>query len=472
MHILILEASTSSVKAMYYNSTNGSFDVKTESLIYSDVSVQNAEEVFCSMLHTGRDVLSGRKVDAIVLSGTWHSVMLCDRKMKPASPVYLWPYTGAKDICRQLRADKEYVDRYYSATGCMVNAIYPFFKLKLLKEQGNDLSKFFVMGQGSYNNFRMTKERTVSECMASGSGLFNINQKIFDSEILKEIGLTHEQLGRLTTHNEFFPLCSDAAKMLGVKEGIPVVPVNSDGGLNQIGSGAMVENSMTFSAGTSGALRITTSRPVLSEKPSTWCYLSPKNYMVGAATNGCCNCTDWFRNEIARKALTYEQLERQNSTVEDTPVFLPFIFGERCPGWDDERTGGFFDLKPYHSIFDMYRAVQEGILFHLYHCYKMLTELNGKPERIQLSGGLTKSETWTQMCADIFGSTLEIIDSEHASLLGGAVLAMEIFGELGSVCEYKPNVKKLVTPDCTKTEMYAEKYRNYMRHYMKTDGVK
>lgn len=67
---------------------------------------------------------------------------------------------------------------------------------------------------------------------------------------------------------------------------------------------------MTFSVGTSGAIRLTTSKPVLPKEPSTWCYMSPKNWMSGAATNGCCNCLDWFKEQVGMSRLSYGELER------------------------------------------------------------------------------------------------------------------------------------------------------------------
>ncbi len=71
----------------------------------------------------------GREISIISLSGTWHSVLLCDRRMRPATPVYPWSYTGAAPLCGRLREDAGFVEDYYQKTGCMVNATYPFFKL-------------------------------------------------------------------------------------------------------------------------------------------------------------------------------------------------------------------------------------------------------------------------------------------------------------------------------------------------------
>ena len=40
----------------------------------------------------------------------------------------------------------------------MVNAIYPFYKLLMLKREGKALRGYRIGGQGVYNTFRMTGE--------------------------------------------------------------------------------------------------------------------------------------------------------------------------------------------------------------------------------------------------------------------------------------------------------------------------
>lgn len=467
MHILVLEASTTSAKAMLYNTEDGTFDVKVKAYTgnYDDVTIHKAENVYQQMIALGRDLAAGKKIDMISLGGTWHSLTLCDKNMVPVTPVYLWSYTGAAEVCKELRKDSAYVKNFYKKTGCMVNAIYPFFKLLLLKKQGYDLKDYYIMGQGTYNNYRMTGKRVITQCLASGTGLLNTHTKQFDPEILAEAGITADQLSEVVDYTKTFPLTEEAAELLGVEAGIPVVPTNSDGGLNQVGVGAVNEGVATFSVGTSGAIRLTTPEPILPDEPSTWCYMSPKAHLSGAATNGCCNCIDWFKTKMFGPEVSYADIEKGIEDRETTPVFLPFLFGERCPGWNDERTGGFMLVRPYHKSNDLYRAVQEGVLYNLYHCYKTLSELNGVPKRIKFSGGILHSKEWTQMCADIFQTELEVDDNEHGSLLGGAVLAMELLGVIRDVKDYDPAPAKIIYPNPEMADFYAKKFARYMDCY-------
>ncbi|MGC8159860.1 hypothetical protein ACP3WZ_25370, partial [Salmonella enterica] len=83
---------------------------------------------------------AGRSVDMVALSGTWHGLTVREPDLSPITGVQEWPYTGAQDLCADLRADQEFTRWFYERTGCMVNAIYPAFKLMLLARQGMDLT--------------------------------------------------------------------------------------------------------------------------------------------------------------------------------------------------------------------------------------------------------------------------------------------------------------------------------------------
>ena len=163
--------------------------------------------------------------------------------------------------------------------------------------------------------------------------------------------------------------------------------------------------------------------------------------------------------------LSYAKLEQDVSDIETSPIFLPFLFGERCPGWNDQRRGGFLQVQPQHKLSDLYLAVQEGVLFNLYHCYRILSEVNGCPGHIRFSGGILHSERWTQMCADIFQRELEVNQNEHGSMLGGAVLAMELLGVIEDVCAYKPEISQIIRPNPEKAALYQKKFERYLTCY-------
>jgi len=71
------------------------------------------------------------------------------------------------------------------------------------------------------------------------------------------------------------------------------------------------------------------------------------------------------------------------------------------------------------------------------------------------------------MCADIFQRELEVNRNEHGSLLGGAVLAMELLGVIDDACTYQPEVSRIIRPDPARAEFYQRKFQRYLECYNK-----
>lgn len=461
---LVLESSTTSAKAMIYDPETGRVEVRTAPFVFTngDAAMQDAESVFEQTAALGRQVCEGRRVDVISLSGTWHSVMLLDRGLSPVTPVYQWPYTGAEALCAELRHDAELTGWFYRRTGCMISAIYPAFKLVHLARQGYDLARHCAMGQGTYNFYRLTGQFAETACMASGTGLLSIHTRDYDDEVLQFVGVGRESLPRLKGFGDVLPLSEAGAAALELPAGIPVVPCGADGGLNQTGAGADRPGIMTFSAGTSGALRLAVEQPVLADDRSLWCYLSPASWLAGAATSGCCNCVDWARQRLFGGA-SYDDIEKGLPLgPEDTPVFLPFLFGERCPGWNAARQAEFSGVTARHDAHDLYHGVLEGVLYNLFQCYQRLCAAVGTPREIRLSGGILHSAYWTQMAADIFGAPMVCADMPHASLMGAAMLGAQALGEK---FDFKAQAGKVVYPRPEMTARYAGKYARYLEAY-------
>ncbi|WP_258933019.1 FGGY-family carbohydrate kinase [Nesterenkonia pannonica] len=233
----------------------------------------------------------------------------------------------------------------------------------------------------------MTGWRATSVSQASGTGLLNAETCEWDQEILRRLGLEDVKLPELVGAEVTAPLNAEAAALLGLEPGAAVLIPGPDGGMNQVGNAATSPGEMTFSMGTSGALRLAAEAPAFSPRMSTWSYRSPVGWLSGAAASGCTNCVDWAKDRLFEPGTTYADIEPQLSEQpRDLPLFMPFLFGERCPGWQDQRRGGFLELHPSHTRADLYQAVLHGVTLSLYHCYRELTDLNGTPDRIILSG--------------------------------------------------------------------------------------
>ncbi len=459
MNVLALEASTTSVKAIYY--TNGT--IKAQKLkeyvqnpqmgIFADVDdVFDALCLACSEMEIG-------EIDMISVGAAWHSLVVCNENMEAVAPEYSWQYTKAAPMVAKLREDSELTKKYYKETGCVPHSMFPAYKLKYLSEQGMDVKDKLFSDIGSYMRYKLTGVNFVSQCTASASAFLNINTLSYSKDILSMCGIKESQLGELSEYTRTDPLCDVAAKKMGIKAGIPVLLAFSDGGLNQIASCGTEYGKMSLSIGTSAAMRLNSKEPIVPDTPSTWCYYSPVSWMVGAATSGACNCVDWAKNSFFESSCSYKELDNAQVDAKNLPIFLPFLFSERCPGWNDMAQGGFFGVKPQHKPIDFYHAVLEGVLYNIRQCYDIITDMQGHPDKILLSGGITKSPVWMGMLCDILARDVHVDPVGQASLVGGIKMAHIISGN-----EYpQPEVVQIISPKSPQD--YQPKYERYLEYY-------
>ncbi len=476
MNILALEASTSSAKAIIYSSRDGivgALDRPYDERI-SDVITQDPEGVFRALLSCGkslRDSFEG-DIDAIALSSTWHSLLFTDRGGKPIGKTLTWANNKAADTVDRYKEDRDLMEIIYQRTGCPIHTTFPLWKwLHTKEEESMDMDSVLISSQPEYIFERLTGERGVSRSVASGSGLMNIHTLDWDEEILKFAGISKDQLAPLYESDYNAPLKTEVAEFLGIKSGIPVVITGPDGALNQVGAGAMGEGVMTMSVGTSGAIRMATDNPILPQNPSTWCYyVAEGKRLAGAAISGAGNCVNWFAKSLNKGAYSYRELDDMvgHSNLEDAPIFLPFMYGERSPGWDGARLGGFEELRGDHGLGELFYSILEGILFNLYQCYEILSQVGGIPHEIRISGGIENSPLWLQMAADIFQKEIHTFDLEHASIMGATVIALKVMGEITSVQDFVQEPKKVIIPNKDKLEFYGRRFRKYKKWYNKT----
>ncbi len=480
MNILALEASTSSAKAIIYSSTEGliaALDQPFHESI-SNIVTQDPEGVYRALLKCGKSLLDSSHesmdgcIDAVALSSTWHSILLTDKAGNPLGRTLTWANNDSAETVEAYKRNRSLVEDIYQRTGCPVHTNFPLWKWIHAKEkEGIERGTVLLSSQPQYIFYRLTGERMESRSVASGSGFMNIHTLEWDEEILEFAGVSPDQMAPLSEPEYVAPLTIEAAEYLNVKPHIPVVITGPDGALNQIGAGALGDGIMTMSVGTSGAIRMSTDNPIIPKKPSTWCYYTAEGKrLAGAATSGAGNCVNWFVKKLNRGEYSYGQLEAMidQKDLSDAPIFLPFLYGERSPGWRGARLGGFEGIRGHHDTVDMYYSILEGVLFNLYQCYEILSGVGKPPVEIRISGGIENSKLWLQMAADIFEREIYTFDLEHASIMGAVVIALKVLGELNSLQDFELHSKNKIMPNHKKFGFYRQRYQRYIDWYSRT----
>ncbi len=386
-------------------------------------------------------------VAGVGISTFWHSLMGVSRTGKALTPVWLWADTRSAGQVQALRGilnanHPTGVDDYHQRTGAPLHPSFFPGKLRCIAERQPAVFHRVQrwMSFGEYAALRWFGEAHCSHSMASGTGLWNHTQHGWDKPTLALCGIHVEQLnpvkddgqsGLLKPWRERWPILAD----------VPWFPAWGDGACANIGSGAVRSGQVAVTVGTSSALRMVVPSTQKSRLPaSLWRYLiDARRHMLGGALSEGGNVYRWARDLFRWPATG----KTENETIEENLAamspdshgltFLPFLAGERSPGWQPARRATLAGLTLATTPLHILRAGLEAVALGLGDIHRDLTPLRPVDDNGEiLAGGaaLRQSPLWTQMIADALGAPVIAVDVDEASGRGAALLAAERLGGL------------------------------------------
>jgi xylulokinase len=274
---------------------------------------------------------------------------------------------------------------------------------------------------------------------ASGTLLFDLARGEWATGVARALGLRTDLLPAICPPAAIAgPLRPSAAEQLGLRPGLPVAIGAADTaasllaarlppgrGLLTLGTGGQLivplppNPDIPFSdypgpGGAGAGIQINLFR---STDGGTYRLAAAQN--VGVTL-------DWVRRTLgASWDELYDTAGRPWRT--DTPVFLPYLAGER---WDHRGTGGAWTgLTLAHQREDLLRAALEGVAFLL---RGKLDDLRAQgppsPATLQLAGGGSRPPAWRQLLADALAVPLYPAGTGWLTARGAARLAATAAG--------------------------------------------
>ncbi|MCZ4221782.1 gluconokinase [Pedobacter rhodius] len=465
-YLIGLDIGTGSTKAVALNLhykpiATSQFYYPTDSL-KPGYSEQNPEFIWEAFVLCIKELKSKLQTEplAIGLSSAMHSLILVDETHNVLAPMMTWADSRSFEEAKQLK-DSEIGIEVYKASGTPIHSMSPLCKLIWLQKNEPDLigktKKFISIKE--YIWFKLFGEYRIDYSIASCTGLFNIHTKTWNEQALALAGITAKQLSIPVSADYFNSnLLPEVFNGLNTKFVIGA----SDGCLANLGSEATEKGIAAVTIGTSGALRLASSKPVFNPSAMTFSYiLDEKTYICGGPINNGGSTLQWLLKNIFKKenlrAEDYLDLFKQVEATDSGSnglIFLPYLTGERAPIWDSETCGTFFGLNLGHAQKHLARAVLEGICYALNDVLKAVEHSSETIKRIHVSGGFVHSKIWMQILADVTGKELILVLEEDASAVGAAYLAAKAIGLTDNYPVSENQKPELIKPDL----------KNHIRH--------
>jgi gluconokinase len=424
-----------------------------------------------------------RVLAGIALSTVMHSFAGLDTSYEPLMDMQTWADSRSAGIVREMKKDEKLCRRFYEKTGCPIHACYPLLKVLWLRENLPEVFRqvHYVGSLKDYIFRGLTGEWVLDHSTASTSGMYNEADMDWDEEILSYAGLKKEQMPPLVSTTYQSSLRREEANKLKLPAGLPVVIGATDGVLVNVGIGAIHPGQLSATIGTSGALRMLTSKPMTDPRMRTWCYnLTDDMWVAGGAINNGGMILRWVRDKICHYTKThlenldvdgYDLMTMKAAHIApgaEGLIMLPCFTGERAPYWNSELRGLFFGLSLNHSRSHMIRATMEGVCYSMNAVLMALKEF-GELKDIRVSGSFTKSELWLQILSDVLNQELTLPDNSEGAAFGAAVLGFIASGRLKGISDTAELVKpkKLYHPIPENVQTYQELYGIFERLYWK-----
>ena len=412
-------------------------------------SAQNPEEIVAAVIQCLRELTDQvplNEIACVTFSSQMYSILAVDQAGRAVTNSITWNDRRGAEIAEALRA-REGFRELVSATGCPISEIFPLYKILWLKQHLAEYSNLKFVSIKDYVIARLTGQLLADWSTASASGLLRIETKGWDEDVLAFAGLgRYANLPELASPRHIIQHWASQVADLGILPSTPVVLGGGDGPLASLGIGAVRPGSIAVNVGTSAALRVTVDAPLLDPKGKLWTFVADENLWVTGGITGGGLVYDWlirtyFQNlEGLLPGQIYQHVDNLMQTV--TPgaeglLFIPYLCGQQSPDWDAQQRGGFIELGIEHGVAHFARAALEGLAFSLYRIANTVdSNVRRSAERIYMSGGITRSEVWLQLAADVFGCEVFALENTEGSAKGSMLLGLLALGIITEPGEY------------------------------------
>ena len=421
--------------------------------------------------------IDGKSIKAIGFSGQMHGLVALDENDSVLMPAILWCDQRTGQECEYITevVGKDKLSKY---TGN--KALTGFTAPKILwvrkhRQEVYDKIRHILLPK-DYIRFKLTGEYATDVSDASGTLLFDVENRVWSKEMLKILQITEDILPKCYESSQITGLISkEAAKWTGLEEGTIVVGGGGDQAAGAVGTGTVDSGIISVAMGTSGVVFASQKEYAVDRENRlhSFCHANNEWHVMGVMLSAA-SCLKWWVEAVNKgDSKTFDELLCEAGKIpagSEGLIFLPYLMGERTPYSDPYAKGCFIGLNITHTRAHMTRAILEGVAFGLKDSLQLVRNLNIPINEVRVSGGGAKSKLWRQILADIFEARIDMINSVDGPSYGAAVLAAVGAGRFSSVneaCSKMIKITESVHPNEINKDKYEKMYSIYTSLYCK-----
>ncbi len=420
----------------------------------------------------------GSQIIAIGFSGQMHGFVPLDAAQQPVRPAIIWADQRSADLLPEIleRVGTELLATTCGtapASGFLISSLY---WLQKYEPASLDQIATLLMPK-DYIRFRLTGELGTDQSDAASSGIFNVGERKWADEVIDRLGFARSIFPEAHPSAQIVgALSSEAAKELGLSQGIPVSAGCADQPAQAVGNGLIDPPQGSVTIGTGGQVFAPLTTPLFDSqlRLHTFCHAPEARWYLLGAMLSAGMALRWLREMLGRDRWSYAELDKAAAEVEpgaEGLVFLPYLVGERSPLMDPRAKGSFVGLTLRHGPGHLVRALLEGVAFALRQIVDAMVGCGADLEQLVASGNGLASKLWRQIVADVLNRPLCQGRDKHATERAGvgagliAAIGIGAIDDYAAARQFAPKFDVLTAPDQKNAETYEKLYLRFCDLY-------
>ena len=360
-----------------------------------------------------------RSIEALVLTGTMQNCVAMDPDSRPLGRAILYSDGGVSARSRaacEARLPGDFAHR----VGNAADGAMPLFRLMGGDDRLRRGARIrYHFGAKDVLLERLTGRSVTDPTTATTSGLFGLELRGWDSDLIEAAGLVLDQLPQVLAADALVgPLHAAAAAALGLPAGLPIINGAGDAGAATWGAGGDAAGRAHAYLGTTGWVASTMTLAQAAPPRDTYTLAAP----VGPAVIAIApllqagSVLDWMRG--LGGTMSHTDLTAIDSAP-PSALFLPYLAGERSPFQDRDVRAAFLGLDGNTGPRDLHYAALEGL------CHAIRDNLESfglRPAEMPLIGGVAEDTVLRHLLADVLDMPVAVAPHPRLATAYGAFL--------------------------------------------------
>jgi xylulokinase len=410
------------------------------------------------------------QVRCIGLSGQMHGAVLLGPDDRVLYPAILWDDSRAMPQAETL--GREHPD-FAEVTGSLPMAGLTAPKLLWLQEHEPAVFDAIdcVLSPKDYLRLRLSGERVSDVSDGAGTLWLDVANRQWFEPMVRATGLSLAQMPALVEGGAASAyLNAQAALRLGLPTGVVIAGGGGDNPVAAVGMGAVNAGDAFITLGTSAAIVAITDHAAGNPASAvhSFCHALPGRwYTMGAMLAGA-SCLRWvtrLTGAVDEQTLLDQvqaTLPIQQAVPLTSPLFLPYLAGERTPHNDPLLRGGFMNLGHDCTPAMLAYAVMEGVGFGLLDALHAVQSAGANVQACALVGGGARSGYWAQLLANILErEVFTLHGSELSACIGAAKLGFLACGQGAELLQAGMPIKARYAPDTAQHVVLQARYQKF-----------